>query len=214
MLTVSPPNRDTVPESRPTQRGFSVLELLICVAIIAILMAMYSVTLSKALRKAKSVAGAEAMHQQDIDRMLGVDVSNPLDAYRRPLDLGNGREATITEMAYVVRNDAEFRAYWHTLIDPDQLDAPVFGDDGTLFAFDPEGNLFRLAKITSETPAGPSFPVAWDFISTVPSETALGDAGGNVLYSDGHIKYLQYPGPFPMSRTVATLSHEYMVAYE
>ncbi len=213
MFSASATTRDVRHVVRDKRSGFSLLELLICVAIIGILMAMYSVVLSKALRQAKSVAAAEALRQDNIEPILDKISRTPLAAYRYRLDTGKGNAAIITEMVFVVRTDAEFRAYWYTLIDPDQTEYPTYGNDGALFAFDPEGNVYELPRIRGDRSAGPIYPVAWDFISTRPSESALGEAGGNVLYSDGHIEYLQYPGGFPMTPVVARHSHEFMVAY-
>ena len=49
-------------------RGFSLLELLICVAIISILMALYLPVLGKARRKAEEVAIKEGLRQDHIAR--------------------------------------------------------------------------------------------------------------------------------------------------
>ncbi len=59
-------------------------------------------------------------------------------------------------------------------------------------------------------------PVAWDLASS-NTAAALGDAGngillfnhvpggGNVLYLDGHVSFVRYPGTFPISRNFADL---------
>ena len=55
-----------------------------------------------------------------------------------------------------------------------------------------------------------SYVVGWEFLSTVLSETSTGTLGAEVMYSDGHVSYVRYPGEFPMRRIVAELSHEYV----
>ena len=36
----------------------------------------------------------------------------------------------------------------------------------------------------------------------------LSTAGGNVIYMDGHLEYIEYPGKFPMTETMARLLDE------
>lgn len=209
-------NTTTHMSKRPPTRqsGFSLLELLVSVAIIGILLALYSGALSKAMRYAKTTAAAESMHQSDIMRRLGKEVSDPIDAYRRTIEVGKDQQAIITEMAYVVENDAEFRAYWNTLIAPNYTGPIEFEPDGALRAIDPEGNVFILPRISVEADKGGSFIIAWDFFSTDLKDTALGNLGSNVLYSDGRVKYVKYKAEFPVTETVARLSRQYMLAYE
>lgn len=42
--------------------------------------------------------------------------------------------------------------------------------------------------------------VMYDFTSTVPSDFNHVPGGSNVLYMDGHVAFVKYPGPFPLSR--------------
>jgi prepilin-type N-terminal cleavage/methylation domain-containing protein/prepilin-type processing-associated H-X9-DG protein len=52
--------------------------------------------------------------------------------------------------------------------------------------------------------ASSTVPVAWDHISTVVKDYAHVPGGGNVLYLDGHVDFIRYPGDrFPMSRDSA-----------
>ena len=50
--------------------------------------------------------------------------------------------------------------------------------------------------------------VMWDHISIEPGSGATFNhvpGGGNVLYMDGHVAFIRYPGEFPMSRNWASL---------
>lgn len=104
------------------KRGFSLLELLIVVAIIGILMAMLSGALVKALRAGHATAAREAMRQHQIGRMVKLDkgVLHSDDpekdrafarwVFHRRVDTGKA-EMIVSETVYLTQNDAEFRAY-------------------------------------------------------------------------------------------------------
>ncbi len=51
-----------------------------------------------------------------------------------------------------------------------------------------------------------SIVVMFDFVTTVPTEFNHVPGGTNVLYLDGHVKFLRYPGAFPATRVFATLT--------
>ncbi len=204
------------------KRGFSLLELLIAIAIIGILMAMYSGVLSKAMRAAKATAGNEAMRQRGIGR--AADNANSIyrpnkyegdrvyarAAFRRLVDTGKG-ETLISEMLHVVENDAEFSAYWHTLIDPDATFPIEYANDGSLVAVGPGGKRYTLPPIDEGLRRGVhNFPVMWDFLSTDMSEMSSGTLGVNVLYRDAHVEFIRYPGSFPATRVVAKLGHRFV----
>lgn len=204
-----------------SSRGYSLLELLICVAIISILMAMYASTLSKALAKAKQVAATEGMRQQGIGRMadsansVRPDQRQSVDAllraecraaYRQWVDLGQS-QTYATEMLFVVRNEAEFRAYWHTLINPEN-DAELERSGNGIVARDESGEEYVL--LPQDTFIGETYPVGWEFLSTNLGDTGLNGLGLNVLYSDGRVAYLTYPGGFPACRAVAELSQQFV----
>lgn len=205
---------------RRTNQGFSLVETLVVLAIILILMALYLPTLSKAMRKAKEVAGKEALRQQGIGKFAdGANAAKPgkptpvtreqaREAFRQTLDIGKGDNMLVSEMLYIVTSDDEFRAYYHTLLNPANSNLLEYNPDGSLKAYDVDNNLFSLKS--AEIVDSSSYPLAWEFLSTVPTETTSGSSGGNILYSDGHIGYLRYPQGFPMTRTVAELSHEFM----
>lgn len=198
-----------------SQPGFSLIELLVVVAIIGILLAMYSSTLTKAVRMAKGTATAEAMHQVQITEMTEPAVEFPtLDearaAYRQRVDTGK-HEALLTQLLFIVRTDREFDAYWHTLIDPAKTEEPQSERNGSLIAETEDGETIVLRPIGKGQHDGRGpYSVGWAYLSTVLSETSTGTLGAEVMYSDGHISYVRYPGKFPMMRIVAELSHEFV----
>lgn len=202
--------------------GFSLLELLIVVAIISILMSMYMSTLSKAQRKAEQVAVAEGIRQQRLGRMADSaniardsGASRESDdtlrsqcrsAYRQTIPTGKS-EAFVTETLYCVQNEAAFRAYWHTLVNP-EANAPLEFEGGSAVALDESGNRFVLKP--QGTQPGGTHPVEWEFLSTNLTETTLSGLGVSVLYGDGHMGYVRYPGEFPACRVVAELSQRFI----
>ncbi|MEE8344029.1 MAG: type II secretion system protein [Woeseiaceae bacterium] len=197
-----------------SQSGFSIIELLVVVAIIGILMALYSSSLSKAMRMAKATATAEAMHQKVIASATSDELpptaEDARDLYRQVVDTGKG-EAILTELVFGVRDDREFDAYWHTLIDPRNTEEPQFEDGGSLIAKTKDGETFVLPPI-HRGPRGAlgAYTVGWEFLSTVLAETSTGTLGSEVFYSDGHVTYVRYPGEFPVTRLVAELSHTFV----
>jgi len=196
------------------QAGFSIVELLVCVAIIGILLALYSSSLSKAMRAAKGVAAGEAMHQTQISKAAEAQSDEPPTkedaryAFRQELDTGKG-EAIMTEVLFIVRSDAEFKAYWNTLINEENEDELAFTSSGSLVAATKSGSEYTLPPVGANDGKG-GYAIGWEFLSTVLSETGTGTLGANVMYSDGHIDFVKYPGAFPMTAAVAKFSHKFM----
>jgi len=205
------------------RRGFSLVELLVCLAIISVLMALYLPTLSKARRKAEEVVVQEGFRQEYISEMAKTaNVAHPRpapetelrarcrEAFRREMTTVDG-EVVVTQMLFAVSDEAEFRAYWHTLINP-SASGPIEYNRGRVVVTDEWGNSFPLASMDSERPLlGRPIPEAWEFLSTDLSETSSGTVGTSVVYTDSHVDYLPYPGPYPACRTVAELSHRFVV---
>jgi prepilin-type N-terminal cleavage/methylation domain-containing protein len=209
-------------------RGFSLVELLVVVAIISILMAMYASTFIKVREKAKQVVAKEGMRQSNIGRMADdVNSARPSrratpessqirqqarSAYRE--DVGDG--VMITRPLYLVQNDAEFRAYWHTLLNPANTTTVEF-DGGNLRAHDGAGGSFVLPPVDGHLDsvrAGNSDAViAWEYFSTHLGDANTSSIGANVLHVDGNIAYIRYPGRFPITQTVAELSHRFMLDF-
>lgn len=204
------------------KHGHTLIETLVVLAIIAILMALYLPTLAKAMRKAKEVAGKEALRQEGIgrladganapyrDRVVRNGRAEAREAFRYELDIGKGDKMIVSELLYVVKNDDEFRAYYHTLLNPANNAPLQFGARGELLARDEENNAYLLPPMDTFPGRGEPRPQMWEFISTDLTETSSGTLGANVIYTDGHAAYVRYPSEFPMTQTVAALSHAFM----
>jgi prepilin-type N-terminal cleavage/methylation domain-containing protein/prepilin-type processing-associated H-X9-DG protein len=204
--------------------AFSLVELLVVVAIIGVLAAFLVPALSRARSKAEQIAAVEAMRQKHIGALAqnanapwphdfeGPDREDCREAYARVLETGSG-EAFVTELLYKVRNEAEFKAYWHTLIDP-EADEELEFEGSTLVARDEQGTEFELLPLELHMLKEKAFPIGWEFLSTDMAEMSSGSIGANVLYSDGHVKYVPYPGKYPVCKTVADLSHRFVQAMD
>jgi len=200
--------------------GFSLVELLVVVAIIGVLAAFLMPALSRARSKAEGIAAVEAMRQKHIGELAsnanapwphdfeGPDREDCREAYARVLETGSG-EAFVTELLYKVRDEAEFKAYWHTLIDP-YADEELEFEGSKLIARDERGTEFELLPLELHMLKEKAFPIAWEFLSTEMAEMSSGSIGANVMYSDGHVKYVSYPGAYPVCKTVAELSHRFV----
>ncbi|MDX9974056.1 MAG: prepilin-type N-terminal cleavage/methylation domain-containing protein, partial [FCB group bacterium] len=193
-------------KTRRSRAGFSLIELLVVIAIIGILFGMYLSTLHKAIGKAKKVAVTEGMRQEQLGRMAdGANSANKSSgpanreecrqAFRHKEQTSEG-EILVTEVRYVVRSDAEFRAYWHTMINYDNPDEPQYAGD-SLRAIDEDGNEFSLHPIDANgwsamNVGGKTFPLMWEFFSTRVADTTTTGLGATVLYNDGHVDYVRY----------------------
>lgn len=207
------------------RKGFSLVELLVCIAIISILMALYLPVLSRARRKAEQVVIKESMRQGYIGNLA--DTANmarpPVNAANRAecraafrQDMGSADDPLIiTEMLYVVRTEAQFRAYWFTLIDMNATDPLEYTDSGYLIAEDDEGTEFNLEPVDrlihGTASNGAPAPMAWEYLSTDLRDTSSGTLGTEVMYSDGHVAYVSYPGAYPAVVSVAELSHKFVL---
>jgi len=212
------------PRSFSSRAGFSMLELLIVVAIISILVFLQLGAVHRALGKVKNSARAEAIRQAALSREaeavhegpMRTEPANVLEcivAFKQKLDTGK-EKILVSEMLYLVRNGDEFRAYWNTMLNPNSLYAPVYDGD-TLLARDPDGKVFPLpALYGSHLDANAKyglFPIAWDFLSSNPKDNTSGELGSEVMYSDGHIEFVRYPGKFPAVREVADLTRQFVI---
>lgn len=202
------------------RRGFSLVEALVVIAIIGILMAMYLPVLSKAKQKAKQTANMAHLHDEGIGQATS-DGNSPRPtreaaraAFRenRGAGYGQGDDIIVSRMLFSVSNDASFRAYWHTLLNPANTD-PIEYEGECLKARDESGKEFLLEPLSTVVQGRVTtihVPMEWEFISTDLGDTSSGSLGTNVLYPDGHVRYIAYPGAFPATPTVSELSRRFM----
>lgn len=204
--------------------GYSLVELLVCMAIISILMAMYLPALSKARKMATEVVVKEGFRQETIGSFADganiADSGTTLPTSRQPYrvaflqQLGTVKDTVlVTEVLCEVESEAQFRAYWNTAINPSATD-PLEFRNGMLVARDGTGNEFLLRALDSQRRVGSPIPVRWEFLSTNLAETSAGTLGTNVSFTDGHVEYVQYPGRYPACPAVAELSHAYVEAMQ
>lgn len=204
--------------------GWSLIETLVVIAIIAILIALQTPIFSKALRKAQetsiSLTQRDAQHGRMADRVniardrLGAVNTQELRAHARAafdstLRTGIGDVRT-TELLFAVANDDEFNAYWHTLINPGadwELEGSV---GGGVTVRDEWGREFALPLLSRYD--GPGVPISWELFSTDLRQTTSGTLGAVVQFSDGRSEYVPYPQAFPMTDTVARLTRIYLDA--
>jgi len=199
--------------------GFSLLETLVVLAIIMVLFTLLVPVLTRALRMAKRTAAGEEMRSERVGEMAaavhegGPGQMTPEQTVLQARALFRregtaGQKKIVSHLLFSLRDDNEFRAYWHTLLNPANTALPEFTRNGHLIAFTPEGQRHELPPVDAELRAGARI-IKWDFISTRLDETGRMDLGGNVVYSDGRLEYVPYPQRFPMTRMVAELSHRY-----
>ena len=204
------------------RNGFSLVETLVVLAIIGVMMAIAVPRYVKAIQMAKQVAANEGKRQGHIARLSEGGTASRADpeaaalrasaraAYYQLLDAGKF-EFHVTETLYATKNDAEFRAYWHTVIDLDEA-VPIEFSGGSLRAKDPEGNVYTLPPQGIDSYAGTSSgaPLMWDFLSTNMGHMDIGNQGITALYPGGSQQYIRYPGAFPCTPEVARLSQRFI----
>jgi len=89
----------------------------------------------------------------------------------------------------------------------DNLGTQVGGDENTLFRLGEGIQRFLITDINNpgaSARASSTVPVLWDHISTKVKDFAHVPGGANVLYLDGHVKFVSYPDRvFPMTEDSA-----------
>jgi len=106
----------------------------------------------------------------------------------------------------------------------EDIDLAAFGFGGLGAGNGSGDTVFRLREgierflITDINNAGGSavaqsvIPVLWDTVTTGVSggvDYNHVPGGANVLYMDGHVNFVRYPGPFPVSEGFAFLSAQF-----
>ena len=198
------------------KRGFSLLELLLVIAALGIIMAMYLSVFAKVRANAKDVVTDEAMHQEQVDHAARVRLQGPgrltaRAAYRSMREWRDRREFS-TALLYRVRNDQEFEAYWYTLIDKEAEGELVF-ESNNLVAKDKNGNEYLLRSFENYKGSDRAYAgvvLSWTFVSTYAGDMDSTGAEHLVWYGDGRGRYYRYPSTFPISQTVAELSRKFM----
>ena len=208
------------------RRGYSMVEMLVVIGLIMLLLTIAVPRYVKAIWLAKQVAMDEGKHQRHIGEWsknvnsarsgssTGRMTVERLRAiararYRQTFDAGKF-DYHLTEVGCGIRSDEEFRAYWHSLIGPDE-NAKVEISAGSVTVQDEAGNACTLERIgTYEYKRHTTYPIAWDFLSTNMQHMTTGNMGITAEYNDGTQAHLRYPGEFPATATVAELSQRFM----
>jgi prepilin-type processing-associated H-X9-DG protein len=132
--------------------------------------------------------------------------------------IGTVHPDCITDMSYcclgwLITTDEEAEAFFRAY---DKLALEDYDRDIVV----PEGKgngggnvIHRIQKGAERFMKDPSItaheiPLMWDKPSTDPANVSHVPAGGYVLYLDGHVEFIRYPGKFPMSETMARLLDE------
>ena len=197
------------------RHGHSLIESLVVVAIIMVMLAVTLPHYAKAIRLAKQVSADEAKYQRYIGNIAGREHTAAVRetacmAYRQLVNAGKF-ETAVTQVLFVVTNDAQFEAYWNTLINPANNDTLEF-DGESLIATDLSGNTHVLKPVWNsrgELTSG-RFPLEWDFLSTNMADMTVANNGATVQFAS-HQEYVPYPGAFPITPKVAELSRRFMV---
>lgn len=87
------------------------------------------------------------------------------------------------------------------------------GDGNTLYRLRKGIERFLITDMNNpaaSTIANTTIPVMWDHISTLAKDFSHLPGGGNVLYMDGHVEFIVYPGQrFPMTPVSARIFGRY-----
>ncbi|MFO7973031.1 MAG: hypothetical protein R6V12_00185 [Candidatus Hydrogenedentota bacterium] len=91
-----------------------------------------------------------------------------------------------------------------------EVNAPSMagGADRTIYLLRESIERFFITDINnpaSSTTAQSELAVMWDLVATNASQFNHIPGGGNVLYMDGHVQFVRYPGEFPVCRAIAPL---------
>ncbi|MBW7865245.1 MAG: DUF1559 domain-containing protein [Candidatus Hydrogenedens sp.] len=83
------------------------------------------------------------------------------------------------------------------------------GEKRTLYRLREGIERFFITDINNpgaSTEAQSSIPLVWDLNSTITTEYNHIPGGSNVLFLDGHVEFMRFPGAFPITRAFAVLT--------
>ena len=89
-----------------------------------------------------------------------------------------------------------------------EQDVTYVNDYGTRTLYRLREGIERFFVTDINNPSGSALAqselaVVWDLISTEVSEFNHVPGGSNVLYLDGHVEFVRFPGDFPVTRAFA-----------
>jgi prepilin-type processing-associated H-X9-DG protein len=88
-----------------------------------------------------------------------------------------------------------------------QIEGTGSGGNPTLYALRKGVERFLITNINNpaeSATSSSSIPVMWDLFATKTSVYSHLPVGANVLYLDGHVEFIKYPGNYPVTRWVAS----------
>lgn len=180
------------------------MELLIVVAIIGFLMAMYMSTFSRVYRQVKTETARATMNQTAGAYKEMVNEHPSIADCRNDFFQKIGKNKFMCLLYYRVQSDEEFIAYWHTLLNPDSDVNPQFKKN-YLVATDPSGNTYKLR----------SYIMRWSFIAYKNGGVEPQPLGVDYHNPDtGQFDYMRYPSEFPATPIVAALSYEFLEEFD
>jgi len=122
-------------------------------------------------------------------------------------------------LGWLIMNDDEVNAAAGLVLDllsgdilPDQdysVDDPVIGEH-TFYRLREGIERFRITDINNPAAsavAQSEVPVQWDWLGVIPASYNHVPGGCNVLFLDGHVEFIKYPGKFPVTSNFARLAN-------
>ena len=122
-------------------------------------------------------------------------------------------------LGWVIMNDDEVTAAAELVLDlilgnisPDEdfsVEDNEYVGDHTFYRLREGIERFMVTDINNPAAsavAQSEMPVQWDWLGVVPASFNHVPGGCNVLFLDGHVEFIKYPGEFPVTETMARLA--------
>lgn len=205
------PERDISRRAR-LKRGFSILELLIVVAIIGVLMSLSLAAAHRVLTKGRDAIDRQALHEMvRAWRASNANFSGDtiVAARRAECRAAFHQEASTrffgSMLLYKVKTSADFEAYYHTLLNP-RFDEPLDIRGTRLFALNSKGEVVVLEAGISRW--------VWQYL--VRDDDDVEDEVREVYVLDMRhgAGPVVYPGVFPATRSVAVRSLAFLKDFD